>query len=220
MPYVIIHPEKAVKGSFVIKSLLLALLFWLIPLHANTGSLWSKAGEAFGIDPRLLYAIASVESNHRPLCVSANYKKMSTYQKQRLLEMLRVKGIPHVTMTKVISIENRNLAEALEVITFLDYHRYPSFDIGLMQVNNIHKERLQKEGITLHQLLMPATNLKVAAEILADCYKKHRNNRKAINAYNGKIYGNPYYSKVENELKKLLFPHEKSANKRLFYQML
>ncbi|MBN2895639.1 MAG: lytic transglycosylase domain-containing protein [Campylobacterales bacterium] len=203
----------------MIKNLLIFFVLSLIHLHANTGSLWNKAGEAFGIDPRLLYAIASVESNHRPLSVSANYKKMSSYQKQRLLAMLSAKGIPHITMTKVISIENRNLAEALEVITFLDYHRYPSFDIGLMQVNNIHKERLQKEGITLHQLLMPATNLKVAAEILADCYKRHRNNRKAINAYNGKLYGNPYYSKVENELKKLLFPHEKS-NKRLFYQIL
>ncbi len=203
----------------MIKNLLIFFVFSLIHVQASTGTIWSMAGATFGIDPRLLYAIATVESNHRPLSISANYKKMTSLQKQRLLKMLRIKRIPHNTQTKVISIESRSLSEALEVITFLDYHRYPSFDIGLMQVNNIHKERLQKEGIALHQLLLPATNLKVAAEILSDCYKKHRNNRNAINAYNGKLYGNPYYSKVENELKKLLFPHEKSS-KRLFYQIL
>ena len=182
------------------------------------GNIWTRSGQNFGIEPRLLYAISKVESNLRPLVVSVNYKKISKTQRDTLYRVLRQKNIPHNTYTKVIEIDNKNIYQAKEIIAFLDKNRYPSFDIGLMQVNNIHKQRLNSLGISLGALLEEETNVKVASEILWQCYKKHGTNNKAINAYNGKLVGNPYYGKVSAEFKKLLLPHE-NASKRLFYRM-
>jgi soluble lytic murein transglycosylase-like protein len=182
-------------------------------------NIWLKTGQAHGIEPRLFYAISKVESNLRPLVVSVNFRKISAMQRQKLYAMLKHKNIPHNTYTKVIEIDNQNISQAREVIHFLDTNRYKSFDIGLMQINNIHKETLRAHKISLYALLDEEVNLGVAADILWKCYKKHGTNHNAINAYNGRLKGNPYYSKVSAEFKKLLLPHE-SNSKRLFYRLL
>jgi len=185
-------------------------------LYAN---IWQKTGQAYGIEPRLFYAISKVESNLRPLVVSVNFRKMNYWQRQKLAAFIRNKQIAYKTHTKVIELNGKNVAQAKEIVHFLDTHRFASFDIGLMQINNIHKAELQAKGIPLTALFNEETNLKVAADILWKCYKKHGSNYKAINAYNGRVIGNPYYSKVSAELQKLLLPHENSS-KRLFYRIL
>jgi hypothetical protein len=119
----------------------------------------------------------------------------------------------------VVSIYSKDVAEAKRVINFLDQNDYPSFDIGLMQINNVHKKTLSDLKISLHDLLNEETNLNVAAGILWNCYKKHRTNREAINAYNGRTIGNDYYARVSEVLSKLMLPHE-SASKNLFYRIL
>ncbi|MDD2789153.1 MAG: lytic transglycosylase domain-containing protein [Sulfurimonas sp.] len=199
------------------KKVWFAILFLIlsVQLYAN---LWTRSGQAYGIEPRLLYAISKVESNLRPLVISVNYKKITRAQQNKLYSMLRQKNIPHDTYTKVIQIDNQNKSQAKEVIAFLDNNRYPSFDIGLMQINNIHKSSLASRGISLNALLEEETNINIASGILWECYKKHGTNNKAINAYNGKVVGNAYYSKVSAELSKLLLPHE-SSSKRLFYRI-
>lgn len=181
-----------------------------------TTNMWVSAGQAYGIEPRLLYAISKVESNLRPFVVSVNYKKISYSQREGLYRMLRNKNIPFSTFTKVIEIDNKNISQAKEVISFLDGNHYPTFDIGLMQINNVHKKTLAKNGISLYSLLNEDTNLHVAAGILWTCYKKHQSSYKAINAYNGKIVGNNYYSKVFMVFNNLLLPSE-NASKQLFY---
>ena len=195
---------------------LYATLFFLFLSSQLYSTVWQRSGQNFGIEPRLLYAISKVESNVRPLIVSVNYKKITYAQREALYRVLRQKNIPHNTYTKVIEIDNKNIYQAKEVIAFLEQNRYPSFDIGLMQVNNIHKQRLNSLGISLEALLDEETNVNVASEILWKCYKKHGNDNNAINAYNGQLVNNPYYSKVTAEFQKLLLPHENSS-KRLFY---
>jgi soluble lytic murein transglycosylase-like protein len=181
--------------------------------------MWTRTGQAYGIEPRLLYAISKVESNLRPFVVSVNFTKISKTQRNKLYSMLQNKRIPYKTYTKVIEINNQSSSQAIEVIDFLDANRYASFDIGLMQINNIHKETLKTHKISLHALLDEDTNLNIAAGILWECYKKNRTNYKTISAYNGSKRGNAYYTKVSAELQKLLLPHENSS-KRLFYSVL
>ena len=194
----------------------IVLLFLSTQISAN---IWLKTGQTFGIEPRLFYAISKVESNLRPLVVSVNHTKISYMQRQKLISLLRNKNIPYHVYRKVIEIDNQNLTQAKEIVSFLDANHYKSFDIGLMQINNIHKQELRTKHIPLTALFNEETNLQVAADILWKCYKKHGSNYKAINAYNGKLIGNSYYSKVSAEFKKLLLPHENSS-KRLFYRIL
>ena len=196
--------------------LVLLLLCVSTQMYAN---IWQKTGQAYGIEPRLFYAISKVESNLQPLVVSVNFRKMNYSQRQKLAAFIRSKNIPYKTHTKVIEINSRNISQAKELVNFLDRNRFVSFDIGLMQINNIHKTELRAKGIPLTALFNEETNLKVAADILWKCYEKHGSTHKAINAYNGRVIGNPYYSKVSAELKKLLLPHENSS-KRLFYRIL
>lgn len=191
------------------------LIFLGISLHAAT-NMWVTTGKAYGIEPRLLYAISKVESNLHPYNVSVNYKKITAAQKQKLYKYLKMRRIPYYTYTQVIEIHNKNMPQAKAVVRFLDKNHYSSFDIGLMNINNIHKRSLAKRGISLEDLLDEKTNLKVAAGILLYCYKRHGTNYKAINAYNGKIKGNPYYSKVFSVFKRLLLPNE-DTSKQLFY---
>lgn len=198
-------------------------VFWLLLLvsvsvHAVT-NMWIRTGEAYGIEPRLLYAISKVESDVRPFIVSVNYQKLTKPQEQKLYSMLKSKNISYKIYSKVVEIDSKNSAEAKGVVDFLDQNHYPSFDIGLMQINNMHKEMLALMKIPLSALLNENINLSVAAGILWECYKKHRSNDKAINAYNGAVVGNSYYTKVAVELRKLLFAHENSS-KRLFYRII
>ncbi len=198
-----------------------ALLLWIMMMAAANAAtnMWIRTGDTYGIDPRLLYAISKVESDLHPLNISVNYKKLSKMELDKLYLMLKNRGIPYKTFTKVVAIENENITQAKYVINFLDNNHYPSFDIGLMQINNIHKDVLAGMKISLHSLLNQETNLNVSAAILWECYKKHGSTSKAINAYNGRVAGNPYYSKVSAELQKLLLPNE-SSSKRLFYGVL
>jgi soluble lytic murein transglycosylase-like protein len=198
-------------------------VFWLLMLlmfsAQAAANMWVRTGEAYGIEPRLLYAISKVESNLDPLVISVNYTKLTKVQRDKLYIMLQNNRIPYNTYTKVVEIHSKNSLQAKGVVDFLDYYRYPSFDIGLMQINNMHKDVLKGMNVSLHGLLNESTNLNVAAGILWECYKKHRSNDKAINAYNGALVGNSYYGKVSAELQKLLLPHENDS-KRLFYRII
>jgi soluble lytic murein transglycosylase-like protein len=197
---------------------LFLFIFVAVAAQAAT-NVWMRTGMSHGIDPRLLYAISKVESNHNPLVVSVNYTKLNKSQEDRLYLMLKSRNIKYNTYTKVISIYSQSIAQAKEVVAFLDKNNYPSFDIGLMQVNNVHKEVLKGLKISLTDLLNEDTNLNIAAGILWDCYKRYRTNREAINAYNGKVVGNDYYTRVSEVLYKLLLPHE-DASRNLFYRII
>lgn len=75
-------------------------------------------------------------------------------------------------------------------------------DIGLMQVNTVHLDRLEKKyGIQKADLLDTRINIAIGAQILSKCLKKHGYNEKGINCYNGRTTKNSYAKKVLHVVK-------------------
>jgi len=70
-------------------------------------------------------------------------------------------------------------------------------DIGLMQINTVHLDRLKRDyGIDANLLFDVRINIAVGAQILSKCIRKHGYTEKGINCYNGKTVNNPYAKKV------------------------
>ena len=199
--------------------MLRVVLLMLFPLFLFGASenIWVKTGQTYGIEPRLLYAMAKVESDIDRFIVSLNFSKMTPQQQDNLENFLAKNGIESKKYTKVISIKSKNINQAKMVVTFLYNNRYPHFDTGIMQINSIHKEMLDKAKISFYDLFDPKTNIQVGAYILATCFEKHKNNKDAINAYNGKVNDNPYSAKVFAEFKKLYTTYQKDKTK-LYYR--
>lgn len=196
--------------------LCMPFLMWAAP--ANQGeNIWVKVGQIYGIEPRLLYSIAKVESDLDRYVVAFSADRMTPEQAQRLSTFLKQKGIESKMHTKVIAIKSKNKYEASHVVHFLYTNNYPRFDMGIMQINSIHKPLLDKANISFYDLFDPKINIQVGAYILATCFAKHKNNKDAINAYNGKINDNPYSAKVFAEFKKLYSSYQKDKTK-LYYR--
>ena len=77
-----------------------------------------------------------------------------------------------------------------------------SYDIGIMQINSIHLNRLwTKYRISEDDLYNPRLNIHIGAKILKDCLNKHNNNLiNAITCYNDRRENNPYGEKVLDNL--------------------
>ena len=192
--------------------------FFLWAAQPNTGeNIWVKVGQIYGIEPRLLYSIAKVESDLDRYVVAFSANKMTPKQAQELSTFLRQKGIESKQYSQVIAIKSKNKYEASHVVHFLYTHNYPRFDMGIMQINSIHKPLLDKANISLYDLFDPKINIQVGAYILATCFARHKNNKDAINAYNGKIDDNPYSAKVFKEFQKLYSTYQKDKTK-LYYR--
>lgn len=194
--------------------LVFVLLFPLL-LSAETINVWEKIGKVYNVDPRLLYSIATVESNHNQFVVAFNAKKMTQEQGERLQAFLAQNGIEGKMQSYVVSIRNKNKQDAIKVVNFLYTNDYPRFDMGMMQINSIHKPLLDKARISFSDLFDPIVNIQVGAYVLANCLQRYPNNHMdAINAYNGKIDNNPYSSKVLTEFKKLYGPYNNAPSQR------
>ncbi|ATB70613.1 PilT protein, putative [Sulfurospirillum diekertiae] len=195
---------------------LFPLFLWAA--QPNTGeNIWVKVGQIYGIEPRLLYSIAKVESDLDRYVVAFSANKMTPQQAQELSTFLRQKGIESKMYSQVIAIKSKNKEQFKMVVHFLYTHNYPRFDMGIMQINSIHKPLLDKANISLYDLFDPNTNIQVGAYILATCFIRHKNNKDAINAYNGKIDDNPYSAKVYKEFQKLYNFYQKDKTK-LYYR--
>lgn len=201
----------------MLKKLCLLLLPLLLHAATQADNIWMKVGKIYGIEPRLLYSIAKVESDLDRYVVAFSFTKMTPTQAKELSAFLAKNRIESKQHTKVIAIRSRSKYEASKVVHFLYTNNYPRFDMGIMQINSIHKPLLDRAGISLYDLFEPKINIQVGAYILATCFEKHKNPKDAINAYNGKIDGNPYSAKVFKEFKKLYGSYQ-SGKTKLYYK--
>ena len=193
------------------------MLFFPLFLWGATENIWVKVGKTYGIEPTLLYSIAKVESALDRYVVALSHTKMTPEQLRNLSSFLAKNGIENRQYTQVMSIKNKSKYEASKVVHFLYTNNYPRFDMGIMQINSIHKPLLDKAGISFYDLFDPKINIQVGAYVLATCFEKHKNNKDAINAYNGKVNDNPYSAKVFAEFKKLYSTYQKDRTK-LYYR--
>jgi hypothetical protein len=195
------------------------LMLMLIPLFllSATETIWEKVGKVYKIEPRLLYSIAKVESDLDRYVVAFSYTKMTPEQVNKLSEFLSLNHIESRQYSQVISIKSKNKHEASRVVYFLYTNRYPRFDMGIMQINSIHKPLLDKAKISFYDLFDPKVNIQVGAYILATCFERHKSTKDAINAYNGKIDDNPYSAKVFKEFKKL-YTNYQTGKTKLYYR--
>lgn len=78
-----------------------------------------------------------------------------------------------------------------------------STDIGLMQINTIHKDKLNSLNLTLNDLYNPEVSVYFGARVLKSCFNKFGFNYKGLNCYNGRVTNNKYNIKVLNQIRKI-----------------
>lgn len=131
------------------------LPYFLFFLWLRVKIFWIKVGKIYGIEPRLLYSIAKVESDLDRYVVAFSFNKMSPKQVQEpggFLTKIALRAKQH---TQVIArSEVKNKFEASKVVHF-HTNNYPRFDMGIMQINSIHKPLLDKAGISFYDLFDP-----------------------------------------------------------------
>lgn len=83
------------------------LMLLLLPLFVwgQSENIWVKVGKIYGIEPRLLYSIAKVESDLDRYVVAFSADRMTPKQAEELQEFLKRKGIESKMHTKVIAIK-------------------------------------------------------------------------------------------------------------------
>ena len=69
-------------------------------------------------------------------------------------------GVDETILRAIARVESGFNGQALNV------NKNASYDIGMMQINSIHKDTLEKTGLTMTDLLEPCTNVIVGAWLL------------------------------------------------------
>jgi hypothetical protein len=129
--------------------LLLGLLPGTGPAADLAGTQWERIGRAHGLDPRLLYAVALLESGRSGAAGVTPWPWV-----------VNTPGGPRY-------FESESEARAA-LATLLTTHRPVDLDVGLMQVNLYwHGARVSSPAV----LLDPVTNLELAAGVLASALR-------------------------------------------------
>ncbi|AHE95267.1 lytic transglycosylase domain-containing protein [Campylobacter fetus] len=78
----------------------------------------------------------------------------------------------------------------------INHNTNGTIDIGLMQINSIHKETIEAANLSVEDLYNPQISVYFASKILSKCLKKHGFTYQGLNCYNGKTTNNSYHKKV------------------------
>lgn len=130
-----------------------------LALPKYNGQCFIEAANKYGVRPRLLYAIAKVESDFNPYAINVN---------------------AHGRSIKVYYPENKDQAKV--VLNYLLSHGY-NFDLGIAQINIVN---IRSMGLDPYKLLDPCQNLDVSAILLKSLINRYGFNWQAIWRYNGR----------------------------------
>ncbi len=120
---------------------------------------FEQAASRYGVNVKLLYAIAKVESNFNPYAINVNANGRSI---------------------KEYYPANKQQAEI--VLNYLIKHGY-NFDVGIAQINIVN---IRRWGLDPYSLLDPCYNLDVSARLLKELIARYGLNWRAIWHYNGR----------------------------------
>lgn len=153
------------RGPKILISILLVSLFFGFNKSVAAiqpkyyGECFNEAAKLYGIPPKLLIAIAKVESNFNPYAINVNKdgKSIKVYYPQ-------------------------NKEQAYIVLNYLASHGY-NYDVGIAQINVIN---IKDMGLDQYKLLDPCYNLEVSAKILKTLIQRYGLTWQAIWHYNGR----------------------------------
>jgi Transglycosylase SLT domain. len=120
---------------------------------------FEQAANKYGVNVKLLYAIAKVESDFNPYAinVNANGRSIKEYYP-------------------------KNKYQAKIVLNYLLRHGY-NFDVGIAQINIIN---IKRWGLDPYALLDPCYNLDVSAKLLRELVDRYGLSWQAVWHYNGR----------------------------------
>jgi len=163
----------------------LLIVFLSLFLYANNiyDAYFKKIGNYYNIDYRILKTIAVIESGLNSNCININIKNKNQYK--RAVFFLRKEKIKFKQYRGQMISFKVNKQNYLDVLRFLDKYKY-SFDIGIMQINNLHAKTFFMQELLLTN---PFYNIYIGGKILRECFDKSKDAYQTISCYNsGSIY--------------------------------
>jgi hypothetical protein len=170
-------------------AIVVALLFSMMPLSAKifteeeVANSIIKASEKYNINPKILYTLASIESNFHPMVITVE----TTEESARVLSTLRRAGVRVVFSPKaktfhsglsIIDIYPDSTEIASYIIKLLKKHKF-CFDVGLMQINTVNFSVKEAE-----KMYYPEKNIDRAARVFAGCQKRFNSIIHQVECYN------------------------------------
>lgn len=139
-----------------------------------------EKSKEYGIDKKMLYTIASIESGFEPLAITVE----TTKEKAEVLKTLASKDIKIKTGRTyhskiwIVSIYPNNYDIAVFIIEHLERLGF-SFDVGLMQINTCNFTLSE-----VKKMFVPSENLDKACKHLKGCIKKYKKKVHQVECYN------------------------------------
>jgi len=109
-------------------------------------------------------------------------------------------GVDEIILKSIAHVESSFNDHAMNV------NNNRSYDIGIMQINSIHKQTLEKAGLTMVDLLDPCTNVIVGAWLLGDAIERSGGDVwEGVGRYHSATpkYAEVYIDKVRKAFKRL-----------------
>lgn len=180
------------KINWNVMKIVIALIFFSLSLFAYSNKEIANAikrqAMVNGIDQRLIYTIAKIESGFKPLTISfTSYKDKFYFEKAKTkIAKYRDKYIISITADK----------DTLVKISYYLIEKGYLVDVGLMQLNsqNFNKTELIK-AFELDY------NISKSLKVLVDCQKKFKHLKETIECYNKGFRKNvnyDYYARFKN----------------------
>ena len=172
-----------------------------------------KVAKEKKINAKILYTIASIESNFEPLAIAVE----TTSRSAGVLTALRSKNIRVIydkeksktfhSKISIISLYPKDLETAKYIIKILKKYHF-CFDVGLMQINTFNFKEKEVEA-----MFYPEKNIKKAAEVYGHCKQRFSSLKHRIECYNRgkgnlskdlkrKKYYYPYWKRFKRHYKK------------------
>jgi len=134
----------------------------------------------YGLNPKMVYAIASVESDFEPLAIAVETSKPKADVLRKLASKnIRVRiGKTYHSKINLVSLYPDSYKTAVFIINNLERLGF-TFDVGLMQVNTCNFN--QKE---VRLMLDPEANLEKASKHLKGCVDRYSSTKLQVECYN------------------------------------